>query len=109
MAHASGYDPSLDSVVVTPEGGVAAAALAWLDVENKVGEFEPVATHPAFQRQGLGKAVLLRGLAEMRDRGMTSAIVQTNATNDAAIALYQSVGFRIASRSSEYELTPQAI
>jgi ribosomal protein S18 acetylase RimI-like enzyme len=109
MASAPGYDADLDCVVVSPDGVVASAAMAWLDIENAVGEFEPVATRPSYQRQGLGKAVLLRGLRKMRERAMRTAIVQTNASNDAAIALYQSVGFRIVGRSAEYALDVAAL
>ncbi len=107
MANATGYDADLDNIAVAADATVGAAALAWLDNDDKCGEFEPVGTRPAFQRRGLGKAVLLRGLAQMRERGMETAIVGTNATNTAAIALYQSVGFTIVNRMTEYELTPE--
>jgi ribosomal protein S18 acetylase RimI-like enzyme len=105
--NASGYDPELDSVAIAPDGTVAAAAVAWLDSANKTGEFEPVATRPAHQRKGCGRAVLRRGLRLMRERGMDTAIVYTNATNVAAIALYRSVGFEIRNRFEVYELTAQ--
>jgi ribosomal protein S18 acetylase RimI-like enzyme len=104
MANARGYDPELDSVAVAPDGTVAAAAVAWLDTESRIGEFEPVATRPAYQRQGLGRAILLRGLRAMRERGMETAIVYSNATNAAAIALYESVGFVARNRFETYEL-----
>jgi ribosomal protein S18 acetylase RimI-like enzyme len=39
----------------------------------------------------------------MRERGMTTAIVGTNAANAPAIALYQSVGFEIVNRMTAYE------
>lgn len=106
MTNAPGYDADLDNVVVAPDGTVAAAALVWLDAENRVGEFEPVGTRPAFQRRGLARAALLRGLHIMRGRGMTTAIVQTNADNAPAIAAYQSVGFEMVNRRVEYALTP---
>jgi len=102
MKNAPGYDRDFDNVAISPEGEVCAAALAWLDNESLTGEFEPVGTRPAQQQRGLGKAVLLRGLAKMQQRGMTTAIVGTNATNAAAIALYESVGFRIVNRNTEY-------
>jgi ribosomal protein S18 acetylase RimI-like enzyme len=108
MANAPGYEADLDNVAVNAEGVVGAAALVWLDEANRIGEFEPVGTRPQFQRQGLGRAVLLRGLAKMRERGMRTAIVGTNATNDPAIAAYQSVGFEICNRSTEYVLTAAA-
>jgi ribosomal protein S18 acetylase RimI-like enzyme len=104
MKNAPGYDADLDNVAVNADGVVGAAALVWIDETNEIGEFEPVGTRPRFQRQGLGGAVLLRGLAKMRERGMKTAIVGTNATNAPAIAAYQSVGFKICNRSTEYVL-----
>jgi GNAT superfamily N-acetyltransferase len=65
----------------------------WLDPINKVGMFEPVGTHPAFQKMGLGKAVMREGLRRMKAAGMTNASVGTGADNVAAIALYRSLGF----------------
>lgn len=104
MDSAPGYDPDLDNVAVGADGEVGAAALVWLNHEHKVGEFQPVGTRPVHQRKGLGRAVLLRGLAKMRQRGMETAIVGTNATNAPAIALYQSVGFEVCIQSVEYVL-----
>jgi ribosomal protein S18 acetylase RimI-like enzyme len=106
MKNAPGYDPDLDNIAVREDGTVGAGALVWLDHDNRIGEFEPVGTRPQFQRMGLGRAILLRGLARMRERGMRTAIVGTNATNAAAIATYESVGFRICARSVEYVLEP---
>lgn len=103
---APGYIANLDTVVVSPEGVVVSAAMAWLDTANKVGLFEPVGTRPAFQGNGYGRAALLRGLQAMRDHGMMSAIVSTNATNHRAIATYQSVGFRIGTQGSVWEWRP---
>lgn len=104
VANARGYDPELDGVAVAPDGTVASAAVAWLDTQNKTGEFEPVGTRPAYQRKGLARAVLLRGLRLMRERGMDTAIVYTNTTNVAASALYRSVGFEIRNRFDVYKL-----
>jgi ribosomal protein S18 acetylase RimI-like enzyme len=108
MELAPGYDADLDSIAIGPDGEVGAAAVAWLDDASKIGEFEPVGTRPQHQRKGLGKAILLRGLAKMRERGMTTAMVGTNATNHAAIALYQSVGFTIVNKMTPYVFEPGA-
>ena len=40
------YRRDLDCVVEAPDGSFAAYCLAWLDDANRVGEFEPVGTHP---------------------------------------------------------------
>jgi ribosomal protein S18 acetylase RimI-like enzyme len=61
---------------------------------NAVGLFEPVGTHPDFQGQGLGKAVMAEGLHRMKAAGMRRAILGFDPTNAAALALYTSMGFR---------------
>ena len=63
------YREELDLVVEAPDGSFAAYALVWLDEENGVGELEPVGTHPAHQRLGLGKAVCLEACRRLRGSG----------------------------------------
>jgi GNAT superfamily N-acetyltransferase len=91
--HSPVYVGEHNPFVRSPDGRGAAACGIWLDPVNRVGLFEPVGTHPAFQRMGLGKAVMREGLRRMRAAGMTRAIVGTGADNAAAIALYRSIGF----------------
>ena len=90
------YRQDLDCVVEAPDGSIAAYALAWLDEANGVGELEPVGTHEAHQRRGLGRAVNLFALQRLRDAGATLALVACR--GDAAYPiprrLYESVGFR---------------
>lgn len=89
-----GYNPDLDLVAVAPDGRFGAFALCWLDRINAVGQFEPVGTHPDFQRMGLARAVLLEGLWRMRLQGARSAIVIVGQAEQAARALYASVGLK---------------
>jgi mycothiol synthase len=96
------YAPELDVVAVAPGGVIGAFCQGWLDPVNKVGEFEPVGTRPAHQRQGLGKAVLLEGLRRMKALGMESAFVCTEHDNTAAQQLYQAVGFSIRNTDFDY-------
>lgn len=98
--HSAVYQGANNLVAVSPSehgaaGHGAAACVIWFDHHTRVGLFEPVGTHPDFQRKGLGKAVLYEGLRRMQAAGMTKAIVSTPASNAPAIALYQSVGFAI--------------
>ena len=91
----SEYDRDLDVVTVAPDGVIAAYAMCWVDRANKVGEFEPVGTRPAFQRKGLARAALLEGMSRMKARGAETALVSTDGSNTSAIRLYESVGFEI--------------
>lgn len=89
------YNPEFDVVAVAPDDQISAFCMIWPDPVNKVGLFEPVGTHPDFQRRGLGKAVMLEGLRRLQALGMTKACVNTDARNLPAIKLYEAVGFRI--------------
>jgi ribosomal protein S18 acetylase RimI-like enzyme len=88
------YPHGADLVAWTDDGHAAACTIAWPDVVSLVGNFEPVATHPDFQRQGHATAVMREGLRRLRAAGMRRAVVYTPLDNDAGTALYRSVGFR---------------
>ena len=88
-----GYEPDTDVVAVGPDGRIAAFCITWVDPLNRVGLFEPVGTHPDFQRKGLGKAVMLEALRRLQKQGMEQAIVCTVHDNAAALRLYTSIGF----------------
>lgn len=96
------YNPEHDLVVVAPDGRVASFCIIWMDDENKVGLFEPVGTHPDFQRLGLGKTIMLAGLQRMQACGMQTAIVCTEHDNLAAQSLYHSAGFQENNRIITY-------
>jgi mycothiol synthase len=88
-----GYDPQREMVVVAPDGQFVAFTIMWLDTVNKVGLFEPVGTHRDSHRKGLGKALMLHVLHQMKAHGMETAMVGHDAENVAATALYHSIGF----------------
>jgi len=88
------YPGELDLFVRSPDGRGASACTLWLDPDNSLGLFEPVATHPDFQRLGLGKAVMAEGLRRLRALGLRRAILGFDPNNAPARALYTSLGFR---------------
>lgn len=88
------YTDALDLVVLTPDNQVAAFSIWWLDPVNRLGHLEPLGTHPAFQRQGLARALILEGLRRMQAAGMTRVNVCTEGDNYPAQALYQATGFQ---------------
>ena len=94
------YRADLDFVVEAPDGTLATSALGWYDEANRVGEFEPVGTHPAHRRLGLARAVLLFGMQRFRDAGAEHAIIAARGDDSypAPRLVYQSVGFRELSR-----------
>ncbi|GEL95775.1 mycothiol synthase [Cellulomonas composti] len=58
-----------------------------------VGEIYVVGVDPDAQGLGLGGALTDLGLAHLRERGLTSALLYTGAENTVAIRTYRSVGF----------------
>ena len=94
------YRAELDVVLEAPGGTLAASVLAWYDDENRVGEFEPVGTHPDYRRRGLGRATNLFALHLLREAGAERAIVtcRGDAGYPLPKLLYESVGFCELSR-----------
>jgi ribosomal protein S18 acetylase RimI-like enzyme len=101
------YPKGFDIVVSAPTGQFAAFCLCWLDEVNKVGYLEPVGTHPDFWQQGLGKAVILAGLARLRQGGMDSVSLCVEHDNQPAWRLYASVGFRVVKAIRSFVVTVQ--
>ncbi len=97
------YRPEDDLVIEAPDGGIAAFAMAWWDPDGRVGEFEPVGTHPDHQRKGLARAILVWGLGRYAERGARVVQVYSDATNQASEALYEAVGFRRRAFHRRYE------
>lgn len=96
------YRGDLHVLIEAPDGTMAASAIMWLDEVNRTAEFEPVGTHPAHRRLGLGRAILLHGMALARDAGaehMTVACLGAPGYPNAR-GLYDSVGFRMFTRDA---------
>ncbi len=83
------YRRDLDLVAVAADGSMAAFCTIWFDDVTRTAYFEPVATVPAHQRHGLGRALMLAGLRRLGQMGCQVAFV--GGYSQAARALYCSV------------------
>lgn len=90
------YRRDLDLVAVAADWAIAAFCTIWFDDVTRSAYFEPVATVPAHQRRGLGKAIMNEGLRRLQRMGASRAFV--SGYSEGANALYRSV------MGSEYEL-----
>jgi GNAT superfamily N-acetyltransferase len=90
------YRRDFDIVAIAPDGAVASFCTVWFDDVTRTGVFEPVATVPAHQRRGLGRAVMTEGLRRLARAGATRAYVGSYSAE--AGALYAAMGF------TEYDL-----
>jgi ribosomal protein S18 acetylase RimI-like enzyme len=92
---AATYRPEFDLVVVAPDESFAAFCIVWFDEVNRLGVFEPVGTHSAHRRRGLGTAILTEGMRRLHALGATTAFVASLATAEPANRLYDSVGLTV--------------
>ncbi len=101
IMHAPEYDPTMDLVAVAPDGRLAAYCTCTVHAaENertgkREGSTDPVATHPAFQRLGLARALLLTGLALLKARGMETGWLGTSGANVGMQRAAEAAGFRV--------------
>lgn len=71
------------------------AAFAWLHLKrNGLGLIEPLGVLPEIQGQGFGRFLLSSALQELALRGANRAQIGAWCTNQTAITLYQSSGFK---------------
>ena len=59
------------------------------------GWIQQLAVARAARRLGLGRALLLHALAELRSEGATSFALGVQGANDTAIGLYRDIGFDV--------------
>lgn len=91
------YEPERDLVAVAPDGRIASFVVWWPD-RTGIAQIEPFGTHPDFQRQGVGRALLYHALIEMREAGMHRVRVVTDEPREDATGFYAGVGFEDVGR-----------
>jgi ribosomal-protein-alanine N-acetyltransferase len=90
-----------DSLVAQLEGRVAGYVLWWYVVDEV--HIVNVAVHPSFRRRGVARRLLQAVFERAAARGMSIATLEVRVHNEAAIGLYDSLGFRqIAIRKGYY-------
>ncbi|MFB7591657.1 GNAT family N-acetyltransferase [Streptomyces sp. NPDC056169] len=83
------------SLVAYDDGGDAVASVTvWSAGPGRPGVLEPMGVHRDHRCQGHGRAITLAAAAALRDLGASSAFVGTPTSNTAAVAAYESAGFR---------------
>ena len=86
-AFASGVDASVHIV-----GSVA----IWYRPGSKwAGKTEAVFVVPEWRRRGIARYLLCEAMSCLRERGLAYAELEMDSTNEPALALYQSLGYRI--------------
>jgi len=73
------------------------------DVDPELGEIFVIGVDPSRQGSGLGRALVVAGLAHLADRGIRTGMLFVDGDNEAALRLYESLGFTIHRRDRAYE------
>jgi mycothiol synthase len=72
------------------------AGFCWTKVHpDGLGEIYVIAVDPSAQGIGLGKALVLGGLASLAERGITTGMLYVDAANQDAVGLYRHLGFDV--------------
>ncbi len=103
------YTPDLDLVAVDPGGSLAGFCIGWLspvyeaqearsagashDTRERSGRIEPLGVRRAFRGLGLGRALLIEALRRLSGPGSREVCLETDHYRDAALALYEALGF----------------
>ncbi|CAI9388109.1 TPA: ribosomal protein S18-alanine N-acetyltransferase [Citrobacter amalonaticus] len=85
---------------LTVEGRMAAFAITQVVLDEAT--LFNIAVDPDFQRRGFGKALLEHLIDELEKRGVLTLWLEVRASNVAAIALYESLGFNEATIRRNY-------
>ncbi len=89
------FDPTAIAILRTPEGDMVGFCVTGVnrDVEPPVGSISLVGVLEAYRGRGLGRWLLLWGIARLRSIGIETIELSVDAENENAVGLYRSVGF----------------
>ena len=74
-----------------------------IDAEPELGEIFVIGIDPSRQGSGLGKPLVVAGLSYLAERGVRTGMLFVDGDNEAAIRLYESLGFTTHRRDRAYE------
>lgn len=93
------HGPS-EFLVATIGGEVVGYAGAWIVADEC--HVTTIAVSPVHRRQGLGKKMMDEILARSKERGVLCATLEVRADNEAAIKMYEKLGFVISGKRKAY-------
>jgi len=101
------FDPAGFVLAVDDDG---LAGFCWTKVHppapgdpDALGEIFVIGVEPSRHGRGLGRALVVAGLAKLADRGIRTGMLFVDGANSAAVHLYESLGFTIHRRDRAYE------
>jgi ribosomal-protein-alanine N-acetyltransferase len=86
-------------------GTARAFCVCWVIFEEL--HINTLAVAPSARRTGVATALLRRVMAEAAAAGAARATLEVRASNSAALALYDRLGFHVAARRAKYYTNPE--
>lgn len=85
------------------------AVLGYVGSQSVLGEADMMnlAVSPEARRQGIGRALVLALMEQLKARGVHSLTLEVRASNDPARKLYENLGFAQVGRRPGYYLKPR--
>lgn len=96
------FDPTGFLLAETPDHSIAGFCWTKQHRAHAIGEIYVIGVDPDQQGRGLGRALVLAGLDHLAGSGAALGMLHVEATNAAAIALYEQLGFCETYRSRAY-------
>ncbi len=87
-------------LVTIGEGRVVGYGGVWLVVDE--AHVTNVAVDSSARRQGIGRKLMMELLKRAKERGMTCSTLEVRASNEAAIRLYEQLGYKITAQRKGY-------
>lgn len=88
-----------------PDGTIAAFCACWIIFDEL--HVNTIAVAPARRRQGLGLLLMRHVLAEAVRAGAERATLEVRRSNEAALRLYEHLGFRVSAVRPRYYTKPE--
>ncbi|HRJ41158.1 MAG: ribosomal protein S18-alanine N-acetyltransferase [Caldilineaceae bacterium] len=88
-------------VVVSADSDKVIAQGGWM-LFGEEAHILTIAVRPEFRGQGIGRWLLLHLLAEARAEGCVTIVLEVRPSNEAALRLYERMGFAMISRRKRY-------
>jgi mycothiol synthase len=99
------FDPTGFLIAVDESGTIAGFCWTKEHVAHGLGEIYAIGVDPEKRASGLGRALVLAGLEHLGGRGMPLGMLYVDAANEAAIELYNLLGFSEHHRDCAYTNT----
>jgi mycothiol synthase len=97
--------------VILTRDGDRAVGYCWTGViceagipSARKGRIHMLGVDPDYRGKGMGRELMMAGLARLRSRGLDVAELTVDSQNEVACALYKSIGFQVRASSLWYEM-----